>query len=64
MDVAFRVLRHFGLDVRRVRKHPGIADFVAQRKVQVVYDIGANVGQFGLALRRRGYAGKIVSLSL
>jgi FkbM family methyltransferase len=61
MDVAFRILRHVGLDVRRVRKHPGIADFLAQRKVQVVYDIGANVGQFGLALRRRGYAGKIVS---
>jgi FkbM family methyltransferase len=61
MDVAFRILRRFGLDVRRVRKHPGIADFLAQRKVQVVYDIGANVGQFGLAVRRRGYAGKIVS---
>jgi FkbM family methyltransferase len=61
MDVAFRVLRQLGLDVRRARKHPGIADFLAQRKVQVVYDIGANVGQFGLAIRRRGYAGKIIS---
>jgi FkbM family methyltransferase len=61
MDVAFMFLRRLGLDVRRLRKRPGITQFLAHRNVQVVYDIGANIGQFGLAIRRRGYTGKIVS---
>ncbi len=61
MDVAFRFLRQLGLDLRRVRRRPAITDFLAHRNVQVVYDVGANIGQFGLAIRRRGYTGKIVS---
>ena len=54
--------RWLGIDVRRARKHPALIDFLENRRVSVVYDVGANVGQFGLALRRRGYRGRIVSV--
>jgi FkbM family methyltransferase len=43
---------------RRVRD---IFDFIADRKIDVVIDVGANVGQFGESLRAGGYRGKIVS---
>jgi FkbM family methyltransferase len=43
---------------RRVRD---IVDFIADRKIDVVIDVGANVGQFGESLRAGGYRGKIVS---
>lgn len=38
-----------------------LARMLADRKVNVVFDIGANVGQFGKELRLAGYHGKIVS---
>jgi FkbM family methyltransferase len=59
--IAFRSLRQLGVEVRRCRKHPPLVDFIENRGVEVVYDVGANVGQFGLSLRRRGYEGRIVS---
>lgn len=40
---------------------PTLRGLIAQRGVGIVYDIGARVGQFGMALRRRGYTGLIVS---
>lgn len=58
-----RSMRRFGLDLRRTGpgKAPDLADFLSDRGVEVVFDVGANVGQFGKALRERGYHGKIVS---
>lgn len=38
-----------------------LAKMLAWHKVNVVFDIGANVGQFGKELRLEGYAGRIVS---
>jgi FkbM family methyltransferase len=58
---AFTASRRLGLDVRRLRKSPGLVEFLAHRKVEIVYDVGANTGQFGSWLRRRGYRGRIVS---
>ncbi len=43
---------------RRVRD---LIDFIADRKIDVVIDVGANVGQFGESLRAGGYRGRIVS---
>ena len=43
---------------RRVRD---IFDFIADREIDVVIDVGANVGQFGESLRAGGYRGRIVS---
>jgi hypothetical protein len=59
-----RSLRTFGLEIRRIGpgRFPGLADFLVARHVDVVLDIGTNVGWFGQRLRERGYRGKIVSL--
>jgi FkbM family methyltransferase len=43
---------------RRVRD---LIDFIEDRKIDVVIDVGANVGQFGRSLRDGGYKGRIVS---
>ena len=43
---------------RRVRD---LLDFIEDRKIDVVIDVGANVGQFGESLRASGYRGRIVS---
>jgi FkbM family methyltransferase len=53
--------RRYGLDVRESSTHPNLADFIKDRKVDVVLDIGANAGQFGQKLRGFGYKGAIVS---
>ena len=53
--------RRYGLDVREASKHPNLVDFINDRKIDVVLDIGANSGQFGKKLRGFGYRGTIIS---
>ena len=52
-------LRRSGYDV--VSKRPTVADWLRQRGVSVVLDVGANEGQFARELRDWGYRGRIVS---
>ncbi len=54
------ILGRFGVDIVRVCQ-PDLIGFVHDRDIDVVLDVGANVGQFGENLRARGYRGKIVS---
>jgi hypothetical protein len=58
-----RSMRVFGLDIRRIGlgRLPDPTDFLVARHVDVVLDVGANVGRFGQRLRERGYRGTIVS---
>jgi FkbM family methyltransferase len=56
-----RSLRKLGVDVARVRDRPDLAAFLNDRSIDVVLDVGANVGQFGERLRAAGYRKKIVS---
>jgi FkbM family methyltransferase len=49
-------LLHLGR--RRVRD---LIDFIRDREIDTVIDVGANVGQFGDSLREGGFKGKIVS---
>jgi FkbM family methyltransferase len=51
--------RDFGFDIRR--RQPNLVDFLKSRSINLVLDVGANVGQFALNIRRLGYAGRIVS---
>lgn len=60
--LALRVFRQrFGVEILRSRKNPNLMDFIENRGINLVLDVGANVGQFGLSLRNRGYAGQIMS---
>lgn len=53
-NVSTETLRHF--DRKRL-----LVNQLEALKVNVVLDVGANSGQFGTALRRAGYTGRIVS---
>lgn len=48
------------LEVGR-RRARDLIDFIEDRKIDLVIDVGANVGQFGQSLRAGGYRGRIVS---
>lgn len=55
----------FGIDIHRYRPENDeslrVAKMLASRGVDVVFDVGANVGQYATFLRRGGYGGRIVS---
>jgi len=56
-----RRLRRVGVDVESARIRPTVIDFVVDRGIDVVLDVGANVGQFAGSLRSNGYRGKLIS---
>ncbi len=60
-----RVLRRFGLDVVYYRRdtHPDArrSALLVGERISLVFDVGANTGQFGKSLRRLGYKGRIIS---
>ena len=55
---AYRRLGILQVGRRRVRD---LMDFIEDRGITLVIDVGANVGQFGAWLRQNGYRGKILS---
>ena len=55
------VCRRFGIVLRRVSQDPDLIDFISDRGINVVIDVGAKVGQFGEFLRGNRYRGKIIS---
>src|SRR5579864_2237693 len=71
-DVIRRGARRLGVEgstpyLRLKKMYPRRSEYsqlvrmLASRNVSVVFDIGANVGQFGKELRLAGYRGRIVS---
>jgi FkbM family methyltransferase len=55
---AYKRLGIIHLGRRRVRD---LIDFIEDRRIDTVIDVGANVGQFGEGLRAEGFRGKILS---
>jgi FkbM family methyltransferase len=62
-DRAKSLARILGYDIRRIdsyfQRRP--IDFIRSRNIDVVIDVGANIGQYAKRLRSDGYAGWIVS---
>jgi len=62
---AQRAMRRFGLEVRKngpsARDDLRLALFLRQHRIDLVFDIGANRGQFARQLFANGYSGRIVS---
>jgi FkbM family methyltransferase len=56
-----RNLRRFDIDVARASFRRTTMEFITDRDIDVVLDVGANVGQFATSLRAKGYTGEIVS---
>ena len=60
-----RLLRKFGYELVKTKKDPNLDTFLRNYfkrvHVDVVIDIGANIGQFGKKLRSLGYRGEIYS---
>ena len=62
-DAAKSLARSLGYDIRQTGSHfyKRPIDFIRSRNIDLVVDIGANVGQYAESLRKDGYAGWIVS---
>jgi len=64
-QLARRILRKFGVDIVRFNSdtHPLArrAQLLATNGINLVLDVGANVGQYSHGLREIGYRGRIVS---
>ena len=60
-----RFARYFGVDLRRYDPSTSeTAQFMAMlsaHEINLLFDVGANAGQFGESLREAGYGGRIVS---
>jgi FkbM family methyltransferase len=54
-------LNRYEYDIIPINNRKTIVDFFRYYKIDFVFDIGANIGQFGTELRRSGYQGKIIS---
>ncbi len=65
MRLLRRSVRKIGWDVHRftpmVSELARLVSHLQERKVSLVLDVGANVGQYAMQLRDAGYAGRIVS---
>ena len=60
-----RVARRFGFDITRYSPahdpNQRLRHALERRRITTLFDVGANVGQFGQMIRMAGYAGDIVS---
>lgn len=65
LPFAKKLLRKFGVDVTGYHPHFNPRSrreyLFDKHRINLVLDVGANVGQYGAALRRNGYRGRTVS---
>ena len=60
-----QLARFFGIDVRRYRPQTSedarVQALLSFNRIDMIFDVGANVGQYASQIRSEGYRGKIVS---
>lgn len=60
-----RIFQVVGLDLHRYRPEASdsgqLVTMLSRHNVDIVFDVGANTGQFATTLRRAGYTGRLVS---
>jgi FkbM family methyltransferase len=56
--IAKKIFNKFGLNVSSYKKYP---EFLLHHKIELLFDVGANFGQYAMLARDNGYKGKIVS---
>ncbi len=60
-----KIAGYFGYSLIRKRKSPTLEShlelILKSQQINLVIDVGANIGQFGKMLRKIGYTGEIVS---
>ena len=53
-----KIFNKVGLHVSNYKKYP---EFFLHHKIELLFDVGANVGQYAMHARESGYKGKIIS---
>ncbi len=69
MKITFhkKIAAYFGYEFTRLSKNiftnqnTHIAELIKRNDINLVLDVGANIGQFGQDLRNAGYEGEIIS---
>ena len=59
-----KLAQRFGYDIQHLPTDPLVRqqfDLLNQYKINLIFDIGANKGQYALRMRKNGYKGRIVS---
>jgi FkbM family methyltransferase len=56
-----KILEGYGYELKQVKRARTLVGWLESRDIDVVLDVGANIGQFGEQLRSSGYRGRIVS---
>ena len=58
-----KIFNFFGFEVHKLKSDELMKIITGNEKLKfnIIFDIGANTGQFSLDVRRKGYKGKIVS---
>ena len=60
-----KILSHFNLRLEKISHNPKLMDLLSvimkDKKIDFVFDVGANIGQFANDLREHGYRGNILS---
>ena len=56
--IAKKIFNKFGLNISRYKKYP---EFLLYHKIELLFDVGANFGQYAMHIRDNGYKGRIVS---
>ncbi len=58
-NVIKKLFRAVGLKISRAPEE--LPSFLIHHRIELVFDVGANIGQYAIAIRDEGYQGRIVS---